>query len=95
MLCVGFSLCYVQFAVTNLVASLRACLASLAWLASLAAGASRPQDPLRTENSHAVTAASGHLTFAPRSDDDLIWPNHLTYTVLGGESTGRWLIPRK
>ena len=56
-LCAGFSLCYVQFAVTNLVASLRACLASLAWLASLAAGASRPQDPLRTEKSHAVTAA--------------------------------------
>ena len=58
VLCAGFSLCYVQFAVTNLVASLRACLASLAWLASLAAGASRPQDPLR--NFHAVTAA-----FAP------------------------------
>ena len=40
MLCAGFSLCYVQFAVTNLVASLRACLASLALLALLAAGAS-------------------------------------------------------
>ena len=29
MLCAVFSLCYVQFAVTTLVASLRACLASL------------------------------------------------------------------
>ena len=29
VLCAGFSLCYVQFAVTSLVASLRACLASL------------------------------------------------------------------
>ena len=38
MWCAGFSLCYVQLAVTNLVASLRACLASLAWLASLAFG---------------------------------------------------------
>ena len=42
-LCEGFRLCYVKFAVTKLVASLRASLASLAWLASLAAGPS-PSD---------------------------------------------------
>ena len=39
--CAVFSLCYVQFAVTSLAASLRACLASLAWLASLALGSSK------------------------------------------------------
>ena len=55
--CAVFSLCHVQFTVTSLVASLRACLASLAWLASFAAGASRPQDQLR--KFHAVTAAFG------------------------------------
>ena len=40
VLCAVFSLCYVQFTVMSLVASLRACLASLAWLASLAFGSS-------------------------------------------------------
>ena len=59
VLCAVVIVCCVQFIVTSLVASLRACLASLAWLASLAAGASRPQDPLRTP--HAVTAAFGPL----------------------------------
>ena len=55
----------------SLVVSLRAYLASVVCLSSLAAGASRPQDPLRTDKSQAVTAAFGHLTFAPRSSFSL------------------------
>ena len=77
----AFSLCYVPFAVTNLVASLRACVATLAWLASLAAGVSRPHSPLRDEKTHAVTAAVRHLTFSLRSYIHLygyvyIWQNY-------------------
>ena len=40
VLCAVSSLCYVQFTLPSLVASLRACLASHAWLASLTFGSS-------------------------------------------------------